>query len=92
MYDTRFSIHFSPTSSSGEDEEEQEMEQEGTVRRAEVNGGGYEPTIVCYNKHDSIMEVRTDNQLVRGTDILYISSLSCSCIVGMQRTSSGVCH
>ena len=27
-------------------------------------GGTYEPTIVCYNKHDRIIEVRTERQTV----------------------------
>ena len=54
LYDSKFSVHFSPISSSGKEEKE---EEERKVRRVVER---YEPTIVCYNRHDHVMEVRTD--------------------------------
>ena len=67
MYRRRFSIHFSPIRSKSEEKEEEkkkeekeekEEEEERSVRKVEVDGGRYEPIIVCYNIRDDVLEVR----------------------------------
>lgn len=61
MYRRRFSIYFSPTSSSYEEVGDEGGKEATKVRRVGVDGGSYEPTIVCYNMRDDVLEVRTSH-------------------------------
>ena len=71
-YDRKFSIHFSSMLGSDK-EEEKEDDDEGEEemrlkRRKVVNGGSYDPTIVCYNTHDKVLEVKKDRLIEIHTD------------------------
>ena len=63
LYDSKFSVHFPPMSSSGKDEKKK---KERNVRRVVQR---YEPTIVCYNEHDHAIEVRTDRNNLHTHDV-----------------------
>ena len=67
LYYSYFSVHFSPMSTSGGDKKKEEERNEKKM------AGRYEPTIVCYNKHDHVMEVRTDRH-----NIIISSYSSCT--------------
>ena len=65
--DCKFTVHFSLTSHTCKDSGKEEPERK--VRRVTEK---YEPTIVCYNRHDHVMEVkrRTDERTDMQTDSL----------------------
>ena len=70
LYCDRFSVHFSLIPSCGNDEGKEEREEEMVLmgrnhRNVEVRGGSYEPTIVCYNQRDHVLEVRKNRQTGR---------------------------
>ena len=71
LYDRRFSVHFSPIPGPDKEEkkeEDEEGEEERRVRKVVVNGGSYDSTIVCYNTHDEVLEVRKDRLIEIHTD------------------------
>ena len=53
LYDTKFAAYLPSSSMDDKDGEEDEEEEE--------EGSSCEPTIVCFNKNDSVLEVRTDS-------------------------------